>query len=299
MPRRKKSLPTLIKLGHCEPVRTLVWQSPIVFETMKNEILSLLPPGHPWGQHLILLDTVDSTNTYAKQLARSGAPEGTVVMARAQTGGRGRRGRSFSSPEGLGLYFSLILRPHCRPEALMHLTCAAGVAAANAVEKATGLRPGIKWTNDLVCGNRKLGGILTELSASPDTGLVDFAVIGIGINCLQRLEDFPEELQSMACSLLTETDRSCSPARLAACLMEDLQQMNTQLLSQKDSLMDAFVRNCITIGREISILRGDEVRHGTAIDIDADGGLLVAFPDGHRETVTSGEVSIRGMYGYL
>ncbi len=266
---------------------------------MKNEILSLLPPGHPWGQQLIYLNTVDSTNSYAKELARSGAPEGTVVIAGTQTGGRGRMGRSFSSPDGLGLYFSLILRPNCKPDRLLHLTCAAGVAAANAVEKAAGLRPGIKWTNDLVCGKRKLGGILTELSISPATGLVDFAIIGIGINCLQKQIDFPEELQNMACSLFTQTSNPYAPAQLAACLLDTLYEMNTQLLSQKDGLMEAFRADCVTIGQEISILRGEEVRHGKAIGVDADGGLLVQLPGGSTETVTSGEVSIRGMYGYV
>lgn len=266
---------------------------------MKQEILTLLPPGHPWGQKLILLDTVDSTNSYAKQLARQGAEEGTAVIARSQTGGRGRLGRSFSSPEGLGLYLSLILRPRCKPEALMHLTCASGVAAADAVEQAAALRPGIKWTNDLVCGKKKLGGILTELSVAPDTGLVDFAVIGIGINCLQGPQDFPEALQPIACSILTETGRPCSPARLAAFLLDCLYRMNARLLTEQESLMAAFCENCVTLGQEISLLRGVELRHGRALCVDAQGGLVVQFSDGHRETVTSGEVSIRGMYGYV
>ncbi len=266
---------------------------------MKHEILSLLPPGHPWGRKLILLDTVDSTNSYAKQLARQGAEEGTAVIAKSQTGGRGRMGRSFSSPEGLGLYFSLILRPRCKPEALMHLTCAAGVAAADAVMQASALHPGIKWTNDLVCGKKKLGGILTELSVAPDTGLVDFAVIGIGINCLQTPRDFPDELQPIACSIRTETGNPCSPARLAAFLLDSLYHMNTQLLTEQAALMASFRANCVTLGREISLLRGKEIRHGKAVCVDAEGGLVVQFSDGHRETVTSGEVSIRGMYGYV
>ncbi len=266
---------------------------------MKKEILSLLPPGHPWRQQLHYLPTVDSTNTYAKTLARQGAPSGTVVIAGCQTGGRGRLGRSFSSPEGLGLYFSAILRPACKPEQLMHLTCAAGVAAAQAVEAAFGIVPGIKWTNDLVCGKRKLGGILTELSISPETGLVDYAIIGIGINCRQQPQDFPEEIRNIATSARLETAQDCSPARLAACLMETLSNMDTQLLTHRDAIVTGFRASCVTIGQEISILRGNEVRHGTAKDVDEQGGLIVEFFDGHQETVTSGEVSIRGMYGYL
>ncbi len=266
---------------------------------MKNEILTYLAPGHPWGQHLICLETVDSTNNYAKALARSGAESGTVVVARQQTGGRGRMGRSFSSPEGLGLYFSAILRPGCKPEHLMHLTCAAGVAAARAVKMSANLEPGIKWTNDLVCGKRKLGGILTELSVDPQTQLVDFAVIGIGINCLQAVSDFPEELQKIACSLLTETGSAHAPAKLAACLMEALHHMDAQLLTGRKGILAAFRSMCVTLGQDISLIRGDDVRHGKAVSVDESGGLLVQFADGHRETVTSGEVSIRGMYGYV
>ncbi len=266
---------------------------------MKTAILQLLPPGHPWGQKIHYLESVDSTNTYAKALARQGAEDGTVVIAKQQTAGRGRLGRIFSSPAGQGLYFSLILRPNCSPEELMHLTCAAGVAASRAVKLAANLEPGIKWTNDLVCGKRKLGGILTELSICPQTGLVDFAIIGIGINCLQSLSDFPHELQAMACSVKTETGLALSPAHLAACLMQTLSEMDRQLLTHRDAILAAFRANCVTLGQEISILRGDDVRHALATDIDAQGGLVVRFPDGHQETVTSGEVSIRGMYGYL
>ncbi len=265
---------------------------------MKHEILSLLPPGHPWGQHLHYLETIDSTNTCAKELARQGAPEGTTVIAGMQTGGRGRLGRSFSSPAGCGVYLSVILRPGCKPEALMHLTCAAGVAAAEAVESAAGLRPGIKWTNDLVVGKRKLGGILTELSVSPETGLTDFAVVGIGINCLQGADDFPPEIRDMACSLST-LGRPCSPALVCARLMEALHRLRTRLLPGKADIMAQFTKDCVTVGQEISILSPLEVRHGRAIGVDENGGLQVQLPDGSRETITSGEVSIRGMYGYL
>ncbi len=262
---------------------------------MKQEILTLLPPGHPWGQQLHHFPSIDSTNSYAKELAHKGAAHGTVVTAGMQTGGRGRLGRSFSSPAGLGLYLSVILRPDCRPEQLMHLTCAVGVAAAEAVEKASGISPGIKWTNDLVIGKRKLGGILTELSVDASTGLVDFAVVGIGINCRQTPMDFPADIRDIACSLAMEGS-DISPPLLAARLIEQLHALD---LAQKTQIMAHFRQRCVTLGREISLLRGDEVRHGKAIEIMEDGALLVEFPNGHTEAVTSGEVSIRGMYGYL
>ncbi len=266
---------------------------------MKQTVLSLLPPNHPWADRIHYYKTIHSTNTCAKELARAGAPEGTVVLAAHQTGGRGRLGRSFSSPAGAGVYLSVILRPNCPPEQLMHLTCAAGVAAADAVEKAAGFRPGIKWTNDLVADKRKLGGILTELSVSAQTGLVEYAVVGIGINCLQQLPDFPEDIRPMACSLSMITGAAISPALTAARLTESVHHMTGQLLCQKSALMNRFRQDCVTVGNPVCVVRGDAVRHGAALEIDEDGGLLVEYADGSRETVTSGEVSIRGMYGYL
>ena len=158
---------------------------------MLFQVKDRLPGDHPWQDQILCFDTIDSTNTRAKLLAAQGAPHGTVLLADTQTAGRGRLGRSFQSPGGMGIYMSVLLRPKCRPEKLMHLTCAAAVAACDAVEKVCGLRPGIKWTNDLISGKRKLAGILTELSLSPATGLLDYAVIGIGINCHQSAGEDP------------------------------------------------------------------------------------------------------------
>lgn len=265
---------------------------------MVSTITKLLPPGHPWGQRIIHLDTVDSTNTFAKSLAQQGAPGGTVVIARQQTGGRGRLGRSFSSPDGLGLYLSVILRPNCSPSELMHLTCGAGVAASNAVFAASGIKCGIKWTNDLVIGKRKLGGILTELSIDPATKLVDYAIVGIGINCCQQEEDFPPEIRDIATSLrLSGGKADC--LTLAAALIEELARLDADLLCQKAAILAAFTQRCVTIGKDISIVRGDDIRHAKALAVEEDGALLVVFPDGTRSSISSGEVSIRGMYGYL
>ena len=249
--------------------------------------------GHPWADRIHYFDTIDSTNTYAKQLAAGGAPEGTIVIAGRQTGGRGRMGRSFSSPAGMGIYMSVILRPDCLPEELMHLTCAAGVAAVRTIGDPN---IGIKWTNDLVLGKRKLGGILTELSADSVSRKVSWVVVGIGINCCQSPADFPPELRQMACSL------GIAPSQipgLTGALIQSLFRVRQELLPQKADLMQEFTSRCITVGQHISVLRGDLVRHGQAISVDQNGGLLVRYTDGTEETVTSGEVSIRGMYGYV
>ena len=262
---------------------------------MLDEIKTHLA-GHPWQNTIQYFDIIDSTNTHAKKLAAAGAPEGTVIIADQQTGGRGRLGRSFSSPTGMGIYLSVILRPDCFPEEIMHLTCAAGVAASDAVSSAHGALPGIKWTNDLVLGRRKLGGILTELSIDPGTRKVQWVVVGIGINCCQKPWDFPEEIRDMACSL--EMDKQDMPTVVAQ-LIQKLHQMRTGLFTQKIATMTAFRDRCVTIGQDISILRGDQIQHARAIGVDDDGALEVILSDGSRQHISSGEVSIRGMYGYL
>lgn len=263
-----------------------------------DSILSFLPADYPWKNVFHYFPTLDSTNDRLKAMARQGAPHGTVLVAGHQTGGHGRLGRHFHSPENVGVYLSILLRPECNPTDLMHLTCAAAVAMCDAVEQAAGFRPGVKWTNDLVYGTRKLGGILTELGFTADC-LVDYAIVGIGINCCQQAQEFPEDIRNIAGSLAMVTGSSVDRSRVAAAMMEALQHMDTQLLTEKDALLHQYRRDCITLGREISLVRGDEIRHGKALDVDENGALVVVFPDGHTEAVNSGEVSVRGMYGYI
>lgn len=264
---------------------------------MYNEILSCLSPANPWREKVQYFDTITSTNDVLKIMAAQGAPEGTLLIADRQTGGRGRRGRSFLSPAGVGIYMSLLLRPGCRPEALMHLTCAVAEAMCEAVEHACGFRPGIKWTNDLVYSKRKLSGILTELGFTPQ-GLVDYAVIGIGINCCQTEADFAPEIRDIAGSLAMVSGKEVNRAAVAAAMADALAQMNARLFDKATILQD-YRKDCVTIGKEISVVRGDTVRRGTALDVDEEGALVVRFTDGTVEAVNSGEVSIRGMYGYV
>lgn len=265
---------------------------------MKEQILAFLPKKYPWKEEFHYFPELDSTNDRLKVMARQGAPHGTVLIADRQTGGHGRLGRHFHSPEGVGIYLSMLLRPNCRPGELMHLTCATAVAMCDAIEVATGLRPQIKWTNDLVYGRRKLGGILTELGLTPQ-GMVDYAIIGIGINCCQQMEDFPSDIQDIAASLSMVTGSAVDRAKVAAAMMESLHRMDETLFTGKDAMLVRYRTNCVTLGQDVSLVRGEEVRHGHALDIDEAGALIVRFPDGHTEAVTSGEVSVRGMYGYV
>ena len=180
----------------------------------------------------------------------------------------------------------------------MHLTCAVAVSMCDAVEAACGLRPRIKWTNDLVHGRRKLGGILTELGFGPD-GKVSWCILGIGINCTQAQEDFPPELRDMATSLSTVTGDPVSPALLAARMLERLHGLSHTLLPERETILERYRKDCITLGQQISLVRGDTVSHGTALTVTETGALTVLFPDGHLEDIDSGEVSVRGMYGYV
>lgn len=264
---------------------------------MKEQIQARLPADHPWRDHILVYDSLPSTNDLAKTLARRGAPQGTVILARNQTQGRGRMGRSFHSPRNCGIYMSLILRPNCPAKELMHLTSAVGLALCRAVEAATGLRPGIKWINDLVYQKRKLGGILTELGFGPE-GLVSYAVIGIGINCLERAEDFPPELGEIAASLAMFCPEAPDMNALAAQLLLCLEDMSRRL-SDKASILEACRQRCVTLGQPVVIQRNNQRLEALAVDLDEEGGLILRFADGREETVTAGEVSVRGMYGYL
>lgn len=266
---------------------------------MSDHQLFSLPGDCPWYKNVYHYTVTDSTNTRAKLLARQGVPHGTVVLADQQTGGRGRMGRQFDSPAGLGIYLSVILRPNCPPDQLMHLTCAVAVAMCDAVETVTGHRPGVKWINDLVFGNRKLGGILTELSLDTATGLTEYAVIGIGINCNQHLADFPPSLQDMATSLAVVTGQPVSRQALTAAMIHALWQMSERLLIDKQHLMTRYRADCITLGKPVAVHSANGIRHGNALSLDDDGALVVQYTDGQLQTVASGEVSVRGLYGYI
>lgn len=265
---------------------------------MKEQILDILGSTHPWADKVQYFETITSTNDVLKRMALEGAPEGTVLVADEQTGGRGRLGRTFLSPPNTGIYLSVLLRPNCKPSQLMHLTCGAAEAMCDAIETACGFRPGIKWTNDIVFEKHKLSGILSELGFGPD-GTVSYAVIGIGVNCCQTELDFAPEIRSFAGSLAMFAPQEINRAKVAAEMIRALETMSDSLITGKDVLLNRYRKDCVTIGQTVSVVTPTSKRIGKALDIDGDGALIVRYEDGITEAVQTGEVSVRGMYGYL
>ena len=208
-------------------------------------------------------------------------------------------GRSFVSPPGVGVYLSVILRPEAPPEELMHLTCAVAEVLCDGIEVASGLRPGIKWTNDVILKGKKLCGILTEMSLEGETGQIEYVIVGIGINVSQTPEDFSPEVAQMATSCLQAVGHPVSRTALAAALIRELDRLRLQLGGDGADYLAAYRKDCVNLGKPVQLLWREESRQATAVDIDPQFGLVVRYEDGSLETIRSGEVSVRGLYGYL
>lgn len=268
-------------------------------ETLDRREITALLSGHPWQERITVLETVDSTNNLAKRAAMAGAPHGSVYISDEQTGGRGRQGRTFLSPKGRGIYLTVLLRPDCAPSELSHVTAMTAVAVCDAVENACGVRPGVKWTNDLILNEKKIAGILSELSVEWESSTLEYLVVGIGVNCSHRREEFPEELRERATSIRMETGQPVDRNRLAAEMVRSLSRMSDEMLSEKGRWMERYASDCITIGRQVRVLRGDSARTGTATGIDENGALIVRYDSGETGVVFTGEVSVRGLNGYI
>lgn len=266
-----------------------------------GEISSYLPASRL--DNVIVESSVASTNDLLKALASEGAPAGTVLIADSQTKGKGRRGRSFKSPSGTGLYFSYLLRPSAAPSDVTHVTACAAVCVHNAILRATGLDASIKWVNDLVIGNKKICGILTEMNLESESYSVDSIIIGIGININGSADIFPPELRDIAGTIESVSGVRSDRSRIAACLIDELDKLSSCLTADTSSYLETYSSCCITLGKEVSLVSlpdSDEVaRHGTAIAVNPDYTLKVRLDDGSIVDVKSGEVSVRGLYGYI
>ena len=230
-------------------------------------------------------ESTDSTNTRLKELARQGAPQGTVVAAREQTGGKGRLGRRFTSPPG-GLYLSILWRPEFSPEKAARLSCAGALAASAAIEEVCGISPNIKWPNDLLLNEKKISGILTEASWQGEGR--SFVIVGTGINV--NTECFPAELKDIASSLYLETGRHWDLEQLAAAFIARLDSVYQGWGEEGAAFIEEYRRGCITPGRDILIDHEGGRARVHALSVEDDYSLLVRWPEGRLEKKSFGEI---------
>ena len=249
------------------------------------------------AKEVLYFDTIDSTNTKAQELAEKGYPSGTLVVADKQESGKGRRGRSWVSPSGTGIFMTLMIKPDINPNNASMLTLVAALAVAKAITSVTGEKAMIKWPNDIVVNSKKVCGILTEMNAQFD--YINHIVVGIGINV--HNESFPEEISQMASSLMIEAGgKRFHRAQIIAETMSYFEQYYDTFLKTQD--LSALVREydelLVNRNKSVRVLDPKEPFDGKAMGITPKGELIVDTWES-RKLVSSGEVSVRGIYGYV
>jgi BirA family transcriptional regulator, biotin operon repressor / biotin---[acetyl-CoA-carboxylase] ligase len=250
------------------------------------------------GRSIVHFDSIDSTNSKAKQLADSAEADGTIIISEEQTNGRGRLGRSWVSPKHKGVWMSIILKPDLNPMEAVKLT---QIAAAAVVEASSelGMKTFVKWPNDIVMNHKKICGILTEMSA--ELTRINYVIVGIGINVNIDEADFPEDIKAIATSLKTETKASVNRQELVGKILNNFETLYLKFIKENDIKTSLHIcrQNSALLGREIMVVKRAGNVEAKALDIDAEGRLLVQYADGSEEYVISGEVSIRGKGSYV
>ena len=243
------------------------------------------------GRDIRVFERTTSTNDVIEKLARDGVKEGVVVFAESQSKGRGRLGRNWISPARKGLWFSVLLRPDLRPQEATQLTVAAATALRRAIHEQTGLRPEIKWPNDILIHGRKTAGILTELSAELDH--VKYVILGIGVDVNLAASEFTPELRKNVTSLKVELGKPVSRTELATAILRELDRDYARVCAGKfAAVADEWEEHCTTIGRNVSIHIGDRKVRGRAESLDEDGALLLRTEHGHLERIIGGDVTL-------
>lgn len=262
----------------------------VVKQKLSTEIL---------GSKIVSLSSIDSTNTLAKELASEGCKEGTVIIADEQTGGKGRMGRDWISPPEKGIWMSIVLKPHIAPAKAPLITSMAAVAVARAITNITGLKANIKWPNDILIDGKKVCGILTEMQGDMDA--IHYVVVGIGINVNLTSADFPEELEDRATSLKIESGEFIPRAKLIRAILKELEGIYIQYGKTEDagSIISEIKENSATIGNRVRVMGVNLDMEGVAVDVADDGALMVMLDNGQIRKVMSGDVSVRGMNGYV
>ena len=242
------------------------------------------------GRKIDVFKTIDSTNNFAKSLAQLGAPHGTTVVSEVQTQGKGRMGRSFYSPLGMGVYMSVILRPKLSVEHSLLITSCAAVAVAEAIEKVAKIDCKIKWVNDIYVGQKKICGILTEASVDVEQGGLEYAIVGIGLN-VQNV-NFPKNLGNIATSVKLETNESVSRSEIAAEILNCLEE-RFETIKDK-SFIDEYRLRSNIIGKRIEVTQNEKAVQMDCLGIDEYGKLLVKLDSGEEKALSSGTVRLLG-----
>lgn len=245
---------------------------------------------------IIHLESVDSTNTYLKKITSEGAEDGTVVVAKRQTAGRGRSGNSFVSEDG-GLYCSMLIRTAELDLAeTTTLTTKVSVAVARALEEACGVYAGIKWVNDLILNGKKIAGILVEAGVMQNGG-IPYVIAGIGLNINQKA--FPEPVSPVASSLHRELGRTFDAEGVENAVLRQMEELRLHLTDRDREYLEEYRSRCVTLGKQVVFQRNGERILCTAERITDDYGLGILLQDGSREILRSGEVHVRGIEGYI
>lgn len=262
----------------------------------KQEIVSFIQS--EWaGCNVIFYEETGSTNVEAKQLAEQGAVHGTLVVADSQSGGKGRRGRNWHSPKGSAIAMSMILKPELEPDKASMLTLVQAMAVAKTLEEMCGCKPQIKWPNDILINEKKVCGILTEMNLNKAE--IASIIIGCGVNVNQ--ENFSEEISAIATSLRIETGQMFYRAELIGCICRYFEKYFEDFMTVKDlsGMVEEYNNYLISKGRSVKVLDPKEEFQGEALGINARGELLVKKVSGEIVNVYAGEVSVRGIYGYV
>lgn len=266
-------------------------------DVMTKEELDSLMDTRWAGKNIVYYDATDSTNLRIKQLGDEGAPHGTLAVADRQTAGRGRRGRAWESPAGGSIYMSLLLRPKFRPDKASMLTLVAACSVAEGIKDCEDVNVQIKWPNDIIIEGRKLVGILTELSTQID--YINHVTVGIGINV--NIQEFPDEIRNTATSLRIECGHTVRRAPIIAAVMKHMEKNYETFLQTEDltGLMEKYSALLVNKDKDVRIIGAKEQYQAHALGITPTGELIVRREDGTEETVYAGEVSVRGVYGYV
>ena len=258
---------------------------------LNSELIKALLDSNAKNIDIFLYDSVTSTNDIAKEFATNNPNKEAIIIASNQTKGRGRRGRTFFSPDGTGIYLSLLLRPTLATTNISLLTPYTALCVANAIEAASDRDPRIKWINDVYIENKKVSGILCEAAISPDNK-IDYVIVGIGVNLSTPANGFPDEIKSIATSIFGDKAPEANiTEELCATIINQVLEYKEEINSK--SFINSYKNKLFVLGKEINVISPLETYTATAIDIDDNAHLIVILADGSKKSLDAGEISIK------